>query len=150
MRGVAVPYVIALILGVAVIGLVGFWFASSGGKFSGQSSKTICNNKFLQWCITNPGGGTYTAFATSNTECTGMGSYSDCNELTGSAVGGSVLPPGGGGGTNCDTITPTKNPANCDRCLDGITLCDGNCNGCQTVEHRTWSCRGTPNKCALG
>ena len=53
-KAVAVPYIIAL-LGVAVIGLVGYWFASSGGKFGGQGSKTICDNKFLQWCVSNSG-----------------------------------------------------------------------------------------------
>ena len=51
-KAVAVPYIIALILGVALIGLVGYWFATTGGKFGGQSVKTVCENKFLQYCIT--------------------------------------------------------------------------------------------------
>jgi len=90
MRAVAVPYIIALILGVAVIGLVGYWFVTTGGKFGGQSAKTICDNKFLQWCITQ-GGGKFTDFVKSNTECTGLGSYTDCSEF-GSSGGGTGSP----------------------------------------------------------
>ena len=88
MRAVAVPYVIALLLGVAVIGLVGYWFATSGGKFGGQSAKTICDNKFLQYCVTNPAKTAYTDFVEAgNTECGGLGSYTQCSELLGSTGG---------------------------------------------------------------
>ena len=77
-KAVAIPYVIALVLGIAVIGLVGFWFVSSGGKFGGQSSKTICDNKFLQWCVA----GTGSSFDSYAPECANIAS-GNCNELTG-------------------------------------------------------------------
>lgn len=49
-KGVAVPYVIALILGVAVIALIGIWFVMSGGKFSKQSFETLCQSKIVVYC----------------------------------------------------------------------------------------------------
>ena len=49
-KAVAVPYVIALILGVAVVGLVGIWLVMSGGKFTGQSLESSCQSKALQIC----------------------------------------------------------------------------------------------------
>jgi len=111
MRGVAVPYIIALILGVAVIGLVGYWFATSGGKFGGQSAKTICDNKFLQWCITT--GGSLSAFITANSECDGSVSYTGCNQLTGST--GTAQP---GESPPSPTIPPSTSS-----CQSGVTLC---------------------------
>ncbi len=79
-KAVAVPYIIALILGVAVIGLVGYWFATTGGKFGGQSAKTVCDNKFLQYCVTNPSGN-INLFTAANSECTNLVSYQACSEL---------------------------------------------------------------------
>ena len=98
MRAVAVPYIIALILGVAVIGLVGYWFASSGGKFGGQSAKTICDNKFLQWCITT--GGSLATFLTSNQECNNLGSYQTCDHILGKSAGSTSSSGGESGGTS--------------------------------------------------
>ena len=49
-KGVAVPYVIALILGVAVIALLGIWFVTTGGKFSTESASTLCRSKALEFC----------------------------------------------------------------------------------------------------
>lgn len=84
MKAVAVPYIIALILGVAVIGLVGYWFASSGGKFGGQSAITICENKFLQYCIGKGGSETWTNFASQIQECKSVtSSYTKCGDMTG-------------------------------------------------------------------
>lgn len=129
MRGVAVPYIIALILGVAVIGLIGYWFVVQGGKFGGQSAKTICDNKFLQWCITT--GGTLAAFISSNGECNGLVSYSDCNELTtpsggssGSAIIGSGSPPS----------QPTCVPTGSSCTTGGTRCCENNDIGC--AQHR--------------
>ena len=42
MRAVAVPYIIALVLGVAVIGLVGYWFISQGGKAVSTGTSAEC------------------------------------------------------------------------------------------------------------
>lgn len=49
-KAVAVPYVIALILGVAVIALLGIWFVITGGRFSGQSSDTYCQGQQVEYC----------------------------------------------------------------------------------------------------
>lgn len=49
-KGVAIPYVIALILGIAVIGLVGAWFVISGGRFGKQATETTCLNKAVEFC----------------------------------------------------------------------------------------------------
>ena len=56
-KGVAIPYVIALIMGVAIVGLIGFWFANTGGKFSGQSQSTYCNGEELKFCAQRLAGG---------------------------------------------------------------------------------------------
>ena len=50
-KGVAVGYVIALILGIVVIALIGVLLAVTGGKFSGQSAATQCNTDKIQWCL---------------------------------------------------------------------------------------------------
>ena len=114
MRGVAVPYIIALILGVTVIGLVGYWFAASGGKFGGQNAKTICDNKFLQWCITT--GGPLATFLTSNGECNGL--------VSGSASTGSGSPP---------SSQPTCIPTGSSCTIGGTPCCETNNIGC--VQH---------------
>ncbi|MBI2005439.1 MAG: hypothetical protein HYS80_01625 [Candidatus Aenigmarchaeota archaeon] len=49
-KGVAIPYVIALVLGVAVVGLLGFWFVMTGGKLGQQSVETECQNAISIYC----------------------------------------------------------------------------------------------------
>ena len=46
MKGVAVPYIIAILLGVAVIGLIGYQLFASAGKVSSAE----CTNAQRQWC----------------------------------------------------------------------------------------------------
>lgn len=55
-KGVAVGYVIALILGIVVITLIGVWFATTGGKFSSASTETICRTKAVEFCARFPSG----------------------------------------------------------------------------------------------
>lgn len=106
MKAVAVPYIIALILGVAVIGLVGYWFVSTGGKFGGQSAITICENKFLQYCIGKDGGETYLNFASKSEECKSVTiSYTKCSDIIGareSAQSSGEGETGSGRGSICD------------------------------------------------
>ncbi len=59
-KAVAVPYVIALILGVAVIALIGIWVVMSGGKLGKQSLETQCQAKALEICIKQDGTGSAT------------------------------------------------------------------------------------------
>lgn len=122
-KGVAVPYVIALILGVAVIALIGIWFVTSGGKFGGQATTTSCDNKFGVYCITNPSK-SYTDFTSGDTgkECAGIaGSFQTCSQVLG--IRDSSGPLGGGGasldedcggttGKTCRTDDP-KGPLTC-------------------------------------
>jgi hypothetical protein len=49
-KGVAVPYIIALILGIVVIGLLGYWFFVLGGQAGGTATSQGCNTKIASWC----------------------------------------------------------------------------------------------------
>ncbi|MBI1979118.1 MAG: hypothetical protein HYS62_03630 [Candidatus Aenigmarchaeota archaeon] len=49
-KAVAVPYIIALVLGVGVIALLGIWFVMTGGKFTKQSTETECKNAISIFC----------------------------------------------------------------------------------------------------
>ena len=55
-KGVAVPYIIALVLGIAVIGLLGYWFFVLGGRLGGQLSEKECRAKQIEWCSMNISG----------------------------------------------------------------------------------------------
>ncbi|MBI4010456.1 MAG: hypothetical protein HY361_04715 [Candidatus Aenigmarchaeota archaeon] len=45
-----VPHIIAIVLGIVVIALIGYWFFSSGGQFSGTAAETTCRGKLFQYC----------------------------------------------------------------------------------------------------
>ncbi|MBI2005163.1 MAG: hypothetical protein HYS80_00160 [Candidatus Aenigmarchaeota archaeon] len=57
MKAVAVPYIIAILLGVGVIGLVGYWLFVSGGQFGGGAASQQCRTDFLQTCQSWAAGG---------------------------------------------------------------------------------------------
>lgn len=46
MKGVAVPYIIAILLGVAVIGFIGYWLFFAGGRLP----QSDCETAQRQWC----------------------------------------------------------------------------------------------------
>ena len=48
-KAVAIPYVIALILGIAVIGLIGYWFISQGGKTIATGLQAECDSLCVAW-----------------------------------------------------------------------------------------------------
>lgn len=50
MKAVAVPYIIAILLGVGVIGLVGYWLFVSGGQFGAGATEQNCRNALLNMC----------------------------------------------------------------------------------------------------
>ena len=50
MKAIAVPYIIAVLLGVAVIGLIGYWLFVSGGQFGNTAASETCRTDFLQAC----------------------------------------------------------------------------------------------------
>lgn len=49
-KGVAVRYIIALILGIAAVGLLGYWFFVLGGKLGGEAVTTECRAKQVSYC----------------------------------------------------------------------------------------------------
>jgi hypothetical protein len=49
-KGIVVPYIIALILGIAVIGLLGYWFFVLGGRFGGEAHVTDCDAMMTSYC----------------------------------------------------------------------------------------------------
>ncbi len=50
MKGIAVPYIIAILLGVGVIGLVGYWLFVSGGRLGTTTAENNCKNDLLAIC----------------------------------------------------------------------------------------------------
>ena len=51
MKGqIPVAYIVALILGVAVVALLGYWFFVQGGRFGGTVSLETCNAKKMSYC----------------------------------------------------------------------------------------------------
>ena len=48
---VPIPYLIAIILGVVVIALLGYWFFVTGGSLSASITKGECDNKLMIYCI---------------------------------------------------------------------------------------------------
>ena len=49
-KGIAVPYIIALILGIVVVALIGYWFFAIGSVIPGQQTISNCNIKMQQFC----------------------------------------------------------------------------------------------------
>ncbi|MBI1978652.1 MAG: hypothetical protein HYS62_01160 [Candidatus Aenigmarchaeota archaeon] len=49
-KAVAIPYVIALILGIIVVGILGYWFVSQGGKTIGSGSAAECETLKFNYC----------------------------------------------------------------------------------------------------
>ena len=47
-----IPYIIALILGVIVIALLGYWLIFSGGKGSKVGQEAECRGRMVEWCVT--------------------------------------------------------------------------------------------------
>ncbi len=91
-----VPHIIALVIGVAALALLGYWFFSTGGKLGSQTTATVCDSKFVQFCLTNPSK-QWSDFSGLDKECSGgPHSFDQCNQIFG--IGGS-------------TPTPTPTPA---------------------------------------
>lgn len=49
MKAVAIPYIIALVLGIFVVGLLGYWFISQGGKTIVTGSTAECDGLCASW-----------------------------------------------------------------------------------------------------
>ncbi len=49
-KGVAIPYIIALIIGVIVVAIIGYWLISSGGTGNCVTKEGECNARIFAWC----------------------------------------------------------------------------------------------------
>lgn len=49
-KGVAIPYVIALIIGIVVVGVIGYWFFGLAGKGTGVQATINCDAIKLSFC----------------------------------------------------------------------------------------------------
>mgnify|MGYP001592154200 CR=1 FL=1 len=119
-KGIAVPYIIALILGIIVVGVIGYWFFTTTTTGGGSATFQQCNAKKTQWCIewsktgfsttSKPASlGTWDLYAVG---CTAIGvgepTSSVCQSLTGLGTAsnvGKACAPGTAGDTFC---TPLK------------------------------------------
>jgi len=54
---VPIPYIIALLLGIAVVAILGYWFFVLGGQWGGEVSLQGCRNKALLYCQAYQGSG---------------------------------------------------------------------------------------------
>ncbi len=124
-KGVAIPYIIAVLLGIAVIGIIGYWFFFLGGSLGGEVSAQDCNRKLVTYCSiwlaqgyggTSPGVGTWDEYAVGCSKLDPV-KYAaprgdKCNGVLGrgETTGGSVE------GTSC-------NPSEASPCGRGFT-CD--------------------------
>lgn len=88
-KGVAIGYVIALILGVAVVALIGIWFVTSGGKFAKASLEGDCRIAMAKECTKGISSGSASVAITfPSTECTSLGfkspmSLAECKSALG-------------------------------------------------------------------
>lgn len=51
-KAVAIPYVIALVLGVIVIATLAYWLISQAGKTTDTGSSVECKAKTFSFCVT--------------------------------------------------------------------------------------------------
>ena len=75
MKAIAVPYIIAILLGVGVIGLIGYWLFVSGGQFGKGAATQQCRADYQQACNEWAGTGylgnkpTYGGVFIANSDC---------------------------------------------------------------------------------
>ncbi len=51
MKAVAIPYVIALILGIMVVGILAYWLINQAGKTTAQGASAECQGKIFSYCL---------------------------------------------------------------------------------------------------
>lgn len=76
---VPVPYIIALILGIVVVGLLAYWFFVLGGRVGDQASETECrateNIYCTTWAATGYGDESKPGGKDFSDTCPGTGTY---------------------------------------------------------------------------
>jgi hypothetical protein len=48
---VPIPYIIALLLGIAVVAIIGYWFFILGGEWGGETTLQGCRRKATTYCV---------------------------------------------------------------------------------------------------
>jgi len=71
-KGVAIGYIIALVLGVAVIALIGIWLVTSGGKLGKSSTEVECKKAISIYCIKLVSGLTSSLTSSDQTKCSNV------------------------------------------------------------------------------
>jgi hypothetical protein len=61
---VPIPYIIAMLLGIAVVAILGYWFFVLGGQWGGEVTLQRCRSKAVSYCTMWQGNG----YATSGTD----------------------------------------------------------------------------------
>jgi hypothetical protein len=51
-KAVAIPYIIALIIGIVVVAVLAYWLISSGGKGSDVGKEAECTARKTEFCAT--------------------------------------------------------------------------------------------------
>ncbi len=51
-KGVAIPYIIALIIGVIVVAVLAYWLISTGGKGNKFGDDALCTSRKTEYCTT--------------------------------------------------------------------------------------------------
>ena len=116
MKAIAIPYIIAMILGIVIVGVIGYWFFGLAGKGGGVSLQTECDGLKLSYCQ-NP------FLVTWNTKCGEQPPEpAECNQILG--IGGTTGAARTAGKFDvqltCDN--GAINPSTCDTCSDGKTI----------------------------
>jgi hypothetical protein len=77
-----VPYIVALILAAIVLGLIIFWFVTSGGDFFSTVSEGKCKAKLMEVCLGKSGD--YSINPSQYSECKGTdlaNTVSSCGDV---------------------------------------------------------------------
>ncbi|MBI4010263.1 MAG: hypothetical protein HY361_03690 [Candidatus Aenigmarchaeota archaeon] len=128
MKGIAVPYIIAIILGITVVFLVGAAFFSSSGDLQKQS----CQNKLSTYCTVWRGGGYQTepsgGWETYAPECSNVGISgpnigSECDEVLGKGTTTSPTTTKKGLDEECNSADDCNTGLTCKESRDGKTRC---------------------------
>lgn len=84
-KGIAVPYIIALILGVAVVALIGYWLIALGGKLPWVSQEAYCTARESAWCgyVATNGQAPNKAWTSYAPNCDAIIDYPDCSDYAG-------------------------------------------------------------------
>lgn len=49
-KAIAIPYVVAIILGIIIVGVIGYWLFLLYGGGVGTASEAVCRSKLLTYC----------------------------------------------------------------------------------------------------